>query len=86
MRQIALTTSDNPYSPITHFDQWYSFDYKEKHYDSCGYLARMAKTSSALSDPINEEIIERAIDDIVKENLIGLLTNYEVNYQKVVKE
>lgn len=86
MRQFALTTSDNPWNPITHFDEWYAFDYKEKKYNSCGYLARLAHTSTALPDSINDEITERAIDDIVKFNLIGILTGNEVNYVKVVKE
>lgn len=86
MREVGITTSDNPHNPITNFGQWYAFDYKEKHYNTCGYLALMSCTSSQLTDACNDEITERAIDDIVKENLIGLLTNYEVNYMKVVQE
>ena len=59
-----LTTTDNPYNPLTHFDQWLEFD-EEKGYNSCGYLARIAKTSESFSDQENEEEIERAIDEIV---------------------
>lgn len=81
-KQFAITTSDNPFNPIEKFDAWYEFD-EEKGYHSCQYLARMAHTSDCFSDALNEEIIEEAIDDIVKRNIIGLLTGYEVNYLKV---
>ena len=78
MRSVFLTTSDNPYSPKDQFDEWYSFD-TQKGYNSCAYLARIAKTSEILSDSENERIIEEAIDEIVKFNLTG-------NYKKLVIE
>ena len=60
----ALTTFDNPYNPFEQFTSWFLFDV-EKGYNSCGYLARIAKTSESFSDQENEEEIERAIDEIV---------------------
>lgn len=77
-RSVYLTTTDNPYDPKTQFDQWYSFDVS-KGYNSCAYLARIAKTSDGLSDSLNDSEIERAIDEIVHFNLTG-------NYKKVVYE
>ena len=65
MADCALTTIDNPYSPFTQFNEWNMFDV-EKGYNSCSYLARLAKTSDQFSDEENEEEIERAIDNIVK--------------------
>lgn len=64
MARCALTTIDNPYNPFTQFIDWFMFDVT-KGYNSCGYLARLAKTSDQLSDRENDEEIERAIDDIV---------------------
>lgn len=64
-RKVALTTVDNPYSPFTQFNQWFFFDV-EKGYNTCSYLARIAKTSDSLSDEENEAEIERAIDEIIK--------------------
>ena len=65
---VALTTVDNPFDPIDDFYNWYAFDLL-KGYDSCGLLARIAKTSDTLSDKEYELEVERAIDEIVKYDL-----------------
>jgi hypothetical protein len=65
---VALTTVDNPFNPITQFDDWFAFD-EEKGYHSCSYLARIANTSKDLTDEENETIINEAIDEIVAFNL-----------------
>lgn len=62
---VALTTFDNPYDPFEQFTSWFLFDVV-KGYNSCGYLARIAKTSDQLSDEENESEIERAIDEIIR--------------------
>ena len=82
MNDFALSTTDNPFNPIDNFDSWYEYD-EEKGYHSCSYLARIAQTVSSLSDDYNDDIIEQAIDEIVKENIIGIVTEYKVNYIKV---
>lgn len=65
-----ITTVDNPYDPRTEFDEWYSFDCararRNNHLDSCSLVARMANTSPMLSDALNDQIIEDAIDDIIR--------------------
>lgn len=63
--EVMLTTVDNPYDPFENFESWYNFDI-DHGYDSCGYLDRIAKTSNALSDNENRQIIADAIDEIVK--------------------
>lgn len=65
---IALTTVDNPFDPINDFDHWYMYDMVKGH-DSCGLLARVAKTSDVLSDKEYENEVERAIDLIIKYDL-----------------
>ena len=72
-----LTTIDNPYDPFKQFNSWFLFDV-EKGYNSCGYLARIARTTDQMSDAENEEEIERAIDEIIQYDFMNI-------YKKVRK-
>lgn len=66
-----LTTVDNPFDPFTQFDEWYEFD--ESHgYHSTGLLARVVRTSEELSETDQDQAIEDGIEEIVKENVLGL--------------
>lgn len=76
IREVMLTTYDNPYDPFTDFDDWLAYD--SQNYHSCEYLARIARTSPDLSDQINGLEIEKAIDEICDLN--------PSLYKKVVKE
>lgn len=78
MAKARLSTKDNPFNPFTEFEEWFAFD-TDRGYNTCGYLARIAKTSSDASNSINEAEIERAIDEIVRLNVNGL-------YIKVLQE
>ena len=69
--RYCLTTFDNPFDPFEQFDKWFLFDV-EKGYNSCAYLARIAKTSDQLSDQENEAEIERAIDEIIKYDFMNI--------------
>ena len=76
--QCMLTTKDNPYDPFNQFDSWFIYDVTNG-YNTCGYLARIAHTSDALTEPENNAEIERAIDEIIKYDFADL-------YRKVKKE
>lgn len=67
-RTVMLTTIDNPFDPYTDFDNWLAYD-TEKHYNTCGLLARIANTSDVLSDEENVIEIESAIDDFLSLDL-----------------
>ena len=83
-QQVLLTTIDNPYNPFTQWDEWYSFD--ESHgYCTSGYLARIASTSKELSDDDNDEIINDAIDEIVKLNPLGIHIKVTPETAKTIK-
>lgn len=77
-KKVMLTTFDNPYDPFTQFSEWFLFDV-EKGYNTCSYLARIAKTSDQLSEKENQEEIERAIDEIIKYDFMNI-------YKKVEKQ
>lgn len=76
MASVMLTTTDNPFNPFTQFDEWKNYD-ESNGYNSCGLVDRIAKTSDELSELDQQLAIERAIDEIVSLNAIGL-------YEKVV--
>lgn len=73
--ECLLTTVDNPYDPFDQFDEWLGFD-KEKGYDCCERVARIA----VLSDDMSEEEIdrenERAIDEIIENDILDVYKKY----------
>ena len=78
MSSCMLTTVDNPFDPFDQFDSWYQFDV-DKGYNSCSYLARIARTSDQLSDAENEKEIERAINEILKYDFMNIYKKVVVN-------
>lgn len=84
-RQVAITTTDNPYNPITQYDEWERYDSVEHDYCTSSYLARIVHSTAEFGDKMYMEDIENAIDEIVKYNLISL--TYEgISYKKVIVE
>lgn len=71
MEAHMLTTIDNPYNPFTHYNEWMAWDIR-MGYNTNGMLARLAKTSDALSDSENEEEAERAMNRIIELDPLGL--------------
>lgn len=66
-----LSTIDNPFNPFEDFDSWFLFDV-EKGYNSCAYLARIARTSNEFTEEEEAEEIERAIDEIIRYDFMNL--------------
>lgn len=71
MQEHMLTTIDNPWSPVTNWDEWYAWDY-QAGYHTPGLLARVADTSDELSEADQSAAIEAAIDMIISEIGPGL--------------
>lgn len=78
MSEIMLTTIDNPYDPFENFDEWYVYDVS-RGYNTCAYLARIAKCSDELSEADEALAINQAIDEILELNVLGI-------YRKATKE
>jgi hypothetical protein len=68
--EYMLTTVDNPFDPFTRFDEWLAYD-TQMGYNTSGMLDRIAKVSSDLSEADQALAIQSAIDEIVKENVLG---------------
>ena len=80
--EIGLTTSDNPYNPLTDYDRWEAFD-RQQGYGTNEYLARVVKTTHDYGEDTYAKDIETAIDEIVALNLISW-THEGISYVKVV--
>lgn len=78
---VMLTTVDNPFDPITQFDDWYEYD-ESKGYCTSGYVARIVKTSDDLSKNDQDLAIQAAIDEIISMNPDGFYKKVTDSTQK----
>jgi hypothetical protein len=69
--EYMLTTVDNPFDPFTQFDEWLAYDTR-LGYNTAGMLARIVNTSDELPEVQQQLDIQAAIDEIVRENVLGL--------------
>lgn len=66
-----LTTVDNPFNPFTQFNEWNAYD-QALGYHSLALLGRIVITSDELSEADQTLATERAIEEIVRENVSGM--------------
>ena len=78
MRQVAISTHDNPYDPFENFAEWYRFDC-DKGYGSCQILDRLTETFEGMTDKEYNDEMERGIDKLIKADPLNI-------YTKVVRE
>ena len=71
-------TFDNPFDPFDEFVPWFLFD-NEKGYNTCGKLARIARSSEDFSTIEDKRETERAIDEIIEYDFLNI-------YKKVTRE
>jgi len=78
MREVMLTTLDNPFDPFDNFDEWYKID-MQFGYNTCALLARIAPMpADSLPESYNTAIKEQAIDRWCK--------MFPLTYAKVVRD
>ena len=70
VKELMLSTSDNPFNPFTEPDEWYTFDYSHG-YNTLGYLAAVAEVTDEGFDRENTLAINKAIYDAARLNLTG---------------
>ena len=75
--EVMLTTFDNPFDPFDDFVHWFMFDI-QKGYNTCAYLARVARSSEEFSTIEDREETERAIDEIINHDFLNI-------YKKVIR-
>ena len=79
-QNCMLTTIDNPFNPFEQFTSWFLFDV-EKGYNSCSRVARIAKLSEDLSEDETNKEIERAIDEIIKYDVLNIFKKVTKNIE-----
>jgi hypothetical protein len=67
----VLTTVDNPFNPVTQFDEWFNWD-SMKGYHTLSLLARVVITSDELSEADQAQAVEDAVEEIARENVSGM--------------
>lgn len=82
-KEVRITTVDNPYDPFTEWEDWLMFDIQQG-YGTCERLASIAPTSEQLSDQENFEIVEEAIEELMKTGAFNKKGEL-VEYKKVYK-
>lgn len=78
MQRSRLTTIDNPHDPFDDYAAWFAYD-TASGYHTTAFLARIVQDSDQLSEADQELANEEAIDEIVKENVLGI-------YKKVTRD
>lgn len=79
--ECTLTTVDNPFDPFEQFASWLLFDV-EKGYNTCSYLARIAKLSDDMTQKEEDEEIERAVDKIIEYDFMNIYKKVRRNTNK----
>ena len=83
--ETMLTTFDNPYDPFDDFVQWFMFDV-EKGYNTCGKIARIAKSSEEFSTIEEKRETERAIDEIIDYDFLNIYRKITRNLESEANE
>jgi len=76
MKRVAITTIDNPHNPIDDFPAWFQLD-TASGYNTLSLLSRIVVDSDSLSDSDAQLELERAIDEICRENVSGVFVKVE---------
>jgi len=75
--EYMLSTSDNPYSPVTQYQEWKVWD-QQHGYHTEAYLARVTTTSDELSDADQAAAVDSAMNDIIEAHAGGLYVKVKV--------
>ena len=67
MKDLFITTHDNPYDYFKQFDQWYNFD-QQKGYHTLEYVGRLVRLAPDLSEEEERSELENTIDKIIEWN------------------
>ena len=65
MKDVFITTHDNPYDYFKQFDQWLDYD-RQKGYFTLEYVGRLAKLAPDLSEEEERIEMENTFDKMIE--------------------
>ena len=78
LKEVSITTIDNPFNPFDDFTSWFLFDV-EKGYYTCNKIARLSKMTEDMTEKEEIEEIERIIDRLIELDPLDI-------YKKIIRE
>ena len=72
-KEYMLSTYDNPYNPFEQFTLWLMFD-KEKGYDSCERMMRLANITEGMTQKEIDEETDRAMNLLIELDFTNTFT------------
>lgn len=67
MKDVFITTYDNPFDYFTQFEEWLNFD-RQMGYFTLEYVGRLARVADDMSDETERLELERVLDSILEWN------------------
>ena len=66
VKEVWITTVDNPFDPFTQWDRWFNFD-EQNNYKTCARVAAFAHCNEEnLSPTENREMVNQALIRLVE--------------------
>ena len=67
MKEVFISTIDNPFDYFKQFDEWLAFD-RQMGYFTLEYVGRLVKTDPNLSEEEQDLELDRVFDSIIEWN------------------
>lgn len=65
IKEVTVTTIDNPFNPFDNFDAWFQFDVEKGYYTS-SKLARLTHLTDDMTEKEENEEVERAVNRLIE--------------------
>lgn len=65
LKEVTVTTIDNPFNPFEDFNSWFMFDTEHGYYTS-SKLGRLTNLKDNMTQKEENEEVERAVDKLIE--------------------
>lgn len=82
MSEVLISTTDNPWNPFTQYHDWHYWDTAVLGHCSEERLASIAYFSDAMTEEESDRENERAIDEMIRRDPLGIFIKVTPNDYK----